>query len=303
MMRVAIVGAGVSGLACARALGTENEVVVFEKARGFGGRLSTRRVQTPGGDSLSFNHGAPKVETGGAGAFHKAIAGAAESHAARWLDASTAAGTPTMNALVAWMGRGIDTRFGVRVGRLGRDANAERLQDESGADLGTYDRVVVTAPAPQAREFLETRAPELLAPLGRIAYAPAWAALLTLPAGSEPAAERIEGDGGVVDTITGNGRAWVVRASADWSAAHLEDDAGRVAETLTQAATRVAPVFEGVQDARAHRWRYCRVVASIEERCVTSNDGGVWVCGDGFGGSDARRAWESGTHTGRMLLA
>ncbi len=302
-MRVAIIGGGVSGLACARALASENEVVVFDKGRGFGGRLSTRRVQTSSGNDLALNHGAPKIETGVAGAFHEMITGAVQCDAARWLGDSTAAGTPTMNALVAWMGRGLDPRFGVRVARLERDAQGERLWDDAGTDLGTFDRVVVTAPAQQASELVKDRAPELIPSLERIAYAPAWVSLVTLPPSSAPADGPFECDGDVLSTITGSGRAWVLRATAGWSAAHLEDAHERVADALGRAAERAAPLFATAQDARAHRWRYARVVSCISEPCVASDDRGVWVCGDGFGGSDARGAWESGTYTGRAIRA
>jgi predicted NAD/FAD-dependent oxidoreductase len=52
--RVAIVGAGVSGLACAcTLLDSDVQVAVFDKARGTGGRTSTRR-----GDAITFDHGA-----------------------------------------------------------------------------------------------------------------------------------------------------------------------------------------------------------------------------------------------------
>ena len=43
--RVAIIGAGLSGLVCARSLADDGlRVQVFDKARGPGGRLSTRRA-------------------------------------------------------------------------------------------------------------------------------------------------------------------------------------------------------------------------------------------------------------------
>jgi predicted NAD/FAD-dependent oxidoreductase len=40
--RIAIIGAGLSGLILARALSQHASVNVFEKARGVGGRMSTR---------------------------------------------------------------------------------------------------------------------------------------------------------------------------------------------------------------------------------------------------------------------
>ena len=53
--KVAVIGAGISGLMCARTLADHGcDVSVFEKSRGVSGRMSTRRVD----DNLSFDHGA-----------------------------------------------------------------------------------------------------------------------------------------------------------------------------------------------------------------------------------------------------
>ena len=47
-MRIAIIGAGMAGLSCADALRDEgHEIALFDKGRGPGGRMSTRRVDTP----------------------------------------------------------------------------------------------------------------------------------------------------------------------------------------------------------------------------------------------------------------
>ena len=57
MMRVAIIGAGMSGLACARRLVDAGlSPVVFDKGQGIGGRMATHRV-----DGLQFDHGAQYV--------------------------------------------------------------------------------------------------------------------------------------------------------------------------------------------------------------------------------------------------
>ena len=55
-MRVAIVGAGLAGLACADQLvAGGHQVSLFDKGRGPGGRMSTRRME----DGWAFDHGAP----------------------------------------------------------------------------------------------------------------------------------------------------------------------------------------------------------------------------------------------------
>ncbi|MDP3634933.1 FAD-dependent oxidoreductase [Phenylobacterium sp.] len=56
--RVAVIGAGLAGLACATALRRAGHAVtVLDKGRGPGGRMSARRVETPLGQ-VTFDHGA-----------------------------------------------------------------------------------------------------------------------------------------------------------------------------------------------------------------------------------------------------
>jgi predicted NAD/FAD-dependent oxidoreductase len=54
MKKIAIIGAGISGLSLATLLKNKAEITVFDKARGVGGRMSTRRW-----GQHSFDHGAP----------------------------------------------------------------------------------------------------------------------------------------------------------------------------------------------------------------------------------------------------
>jgi predicted NAD/FAD-dependent oxidoreductase len=57
MTRVAVIGAGFAGLACARRLVQAGvQPVLFDKERGIGGRVSTRRA-----DELQFDHFAQYV--------------------------------------------------------------------------------------------------------------------------------------------------------------------------------------------------------------------------------------------------
>lgn len=57
-MKVGIVGAGLSGMAAARALvDAGHPVVVVEKSRGVGGRLAARRVE-----GAVVDHGAPVID-------------------------------------------------------------------------------------------------------------------------------------------------------------------------------------------------------------------------------------------------
>src|SRR3546814_20322431 len=88
-MRVAIIGAGISGLACARRLRDDGlEATLFAKSRGIRGRLATRRAN-PGNPEVAFDPGATHFTASSAG--HPKLVAAWEKarHAARWPHAAT----------------------------------------------------------------------------------------------------------------------------------------------------------------------------------------------------------------------
>jgi hypothetical protein len=104
--RIAVVGAGLAGLVAASRLTAAGcAVTVFEKSRGLGGRLATRRSEHG-----SFDHGAPVVHCE---AWQVAPL---EARAAciRWGEAGHV-GLPGMSGLVRPLAEGLDIRTGTEV--------------------------------------------------------------------------------------------------------------------------------------------------------------------------------------------
>jgi predicted NAD/FAD-dependent oxidoreductase len=190
--RIAVVGAGIAGLAAGRALARGNhEVVVFEKARGVGGRTSTRRRE-----AHAFDHGAQyftcrsedftrQVEDwcgrGLAAAWGAPIRtlGGGETGSIRD-QATRYVGVPGMSALARDMATELRVECGRRIERIEGVAAGWQLVIDEGTPLGVFDAVVVATPAPQAVPLLAP-APRLAGQVGGVEMQPCHAVMGTFP--------------------------------------------------------------------------------------------------------------------------
>lgn len=219
--RIAVIGAGIAGLACARTLAQAGcEVTVFEKSRGFGGRMSCR--QTPFG---THDHGAQYFTVRDERfarvlALHPGLAQRWNTPAVRVLDPlgrvieaaprpeeTHWVPTPGMNALgQAWAAPLVQAgrvHLQARVARIERDAlDPTRWQlqvesmDGSAPDAASqprvqagFDRVMLAIPSAQAIDLLRVSAlaPSLQKQLAAVRVAPCWTLMLAFPqAGSMP---------------------------------------------------------------------------------------------------------------------
>ena len=124
-MRIGIVGAGMAGLSCAQELQRRgHDPVLFDKGRGPGGRMSTRRIDTPLGEA-AFDHGAQYLTARDPAFVAQVERWADAGHVARWPAAGPDAwvGTPAMNAPIRAMAQRCDVRWNTRVETLHHDGD------------------------------------------------------------------------------------------------------------------------------------------------------------------------------------
>src|SRR5678809_1601466 len=123
-VRIAVIGAGMAGLTCANELArADAKVTVFERSRGLGGRLATRRQ-----GNLAFDHGAQFITARSRPFLRYAEVAARAGALAAWQprvmedDRTWEApigdwwvGTPGMSALVRPLTRNVEIRSGISV--------------------------------------------------------------------------------------------------------------------------------------------------------------------------------------------
>ena len=305
-MRIAIVGAGMAGMSCGQRLSRlGHEVRLFDKGRGPGGRMATRRMED-GGTTLHFDHGAQYFTARDPRFVEQVAHWEASGVAARWAAAGDDAwvGTPAMNAPLKAMAGELGVQFGTRIEQLVRDGEGWQLDGE-GAPDARFDAVLVAVPAEQAGPLLQPHAPAMARLADQTASDPCWTLMAGFEAPLALVQDTLRQRGPIGWAARNNakpGRAseecWVVQASPEWSRAHLEDNAETVAAALlAELAEANGGPLPRQLGATAHRWRFARSGTAGEE-ALWDAEQRIGVCGDWLIGPRVEAAYMSG-----LLLA
>ncbi len=332
-VRVAVVGGGMAGMAAARTLADQNvQVVVFDKGRGPGGRMRTRRR----GD-LWFDHGAQYFTTKDERFERLVERWVHEGVAVRWrgrigqmnavgvveqVRAETAryVGVPGMNAvvrhLVEALGDQSEVRFGVRVVAARFAEGRWSLKDDQNADLGVFDAVIVALPAPQAADLL-IDVPSLRDQALSVRMRPCWSAMVSfearVPVDFDGIFVNVEGglNGAPLSWVARDSskperpsrETWVLHASPGWSEANIERDNGEVADELLRAFFEAlgVPASPSIT-LEAHRWRLANTDERTNEGCLFDRERLVAACGDWAHGGRVEGAYLSGLAAAGSVL-
>lgn len=318
---MAIVGAGMAGVTAGRALAALGATVtVFEKSRGPGGRMATRRT-----DSGAFDHGAQYFTARDTRFLAQVGAWLRSGTVERW-DGRIAqcrqgrcepitgetqrfVGTPSMNAPVAHLASDLDVRVETSVSAIARTGDGPTTVHTDDGSEDAFDAVILTTPPAQAAALLPGES-VLSDGLAAMEMRPCWSAMVMFEAAPD-----VSFDGAFVNSgplswacrdsarpERAAGHRWVLHGSPAWSQAHLEMAPDEAADRL------VAAFFEhvGAQPVatsflKAHRWRYALAVDPLDQGCLWDPRHRVAVGGDWCHGSRVEGAFLSGLATARVV--
>ncbi|WP_188764150.1 NAD(P)/FAD-dependent oxidoreductase [Sandarakinorhabdus glacialis] len=308
--KITIVGAGITGLACAQRLVRDGYTpLVLDKGRGIGGRIATRRVMLPDG-AIGFDHGAQYL-TARDRAFAAALQGLGSASAV-WCDGAAEphlVGVPGMSSLPRSLANGLDVQLGKEVTAMravqgGWELDLSQMRVQS-------HHLVITVPAPQAAALLGTDH-ALHSRIAKIAMAPCLTLMAALPGDApRPFVSRVSDDhplAWIAQNSTKPGRAgvfttWVAQAGAEWSERHLEETPEIIAARMLPMLAEVIGVApQSAVYASAHRWRYAQTIAPLGAPFLCSNDATLFVGGDWCLGARVEAAWLSGTAIAQAII-
>ena len=278
-----------------------HDVALFDKGRGPGGRMLTRRLATSAGEAC-FDHGAQYFTVRDA-AFRRRV------------DAWSSQG-----AAAPWPSAGSETFVGVPGDEFAAPANVRGtvgpLDIARDADRKCWTRL---AAHPRCRRSHRSRyrrrrdarragggsprvdCPASCSPRAGEAERACWTTMLAF---SEPVAvaEDCRRGRGIVGWAARNsskpGRtgpeSWVVQAGPAWSKTHIEADPQRVTDTLKDAfSEQLGVALPACLVEASHRWRFARSGAE-GSGALFEPERRLGLCGDWLMGPRVEAAWLSG---------
>ena len=335
LKRVAVVGAGLAGAVVARRLADAGHAVqVFDKARGPGGRLATRRAEwtdrQDAARTTRLDHGAPGFEVRDA-RFAAAVAQAVDAGWVAPWSPSLAPGsaplpgphqhftvTPDLPRWSRELLAGLEAAWSTPVDGLMRGGGHWRLRSRGTVLPEEFDQVVLAMPPVQAAPLMIPHAPGWARTAAKVAMQPVW----TLMGVSEPTRQPLGWEAArppqgplawILRNETKPGRErrddeihWVVHARVDWSEQRLELPGEPVQDELEAALDDWLGEALRWKHAVVHRWRYALPPAAPVDGAGPhwwDRVQGLGVCGDFLGGHGVEGAWLSGATLGDAMNA
>jgi len=300
MKTMAIIGGGISGLVAAKQLQEHFEVSVFEKARGVGGRMATRRA-----DELQFDHGA-QFFTARSDEFKAFLAPFIKDGIVRewtpkivtlrkdkkpfkrdWFEPHYVA-VPGMNSLCKALAPALNISIQTQIKTAQKTDKGWLLHDQNEHIHGPFDQLISSIPAPQTPPlfvdehdcFDKIRNIEMTG-CYTIMIAPKTRQRLNWDI-AMPQDDMIEWiavnsskpQRGAAQTI-------VVNTSNEWAEAHIDDDIPAAQNIILEQLASIAgiQITEG-DHVQTHRWRYAKTTSGASQPCFYDAQNQFGICGD-----------------------
>ena len=169
--KLAIIGAGLSGISLACLIKKKINVEIFEKSRGVGGRMSTRKASP-----FIFDHGAQYFKINSKDFMHfisdlldKNIIKPWSFRQAFFNGNSLEklkivsnkdkyfVGVPNMDSIVKYLSRNLNINLNTKINKIIKKDDNWFLYDENNKAYGEYNWVILTLPAEQSNAFISNK--------------------------------------------------------------------------------------------------------------------------------------------------
>ena len=298
-MKTIIIGAGMAGLSAAQILNQKgHEVIILDKGRGVGGRMSTRTIEHGKAD-----HGAQyfSVKTPEFQALISELQ--SENITVSWKLAQREneryIGANGMNTIPKKMAEKLTICLNEKAILISEN----EVKTESGNSF-SFDNLIVTIPIPQVIELFRNSKLDFSkkdkSVFENIEYDPCIAVMAVLKQPTQISTGGIILENQPVTWIADNFQKGIssiptvtLHASAEFSKKHLEDDLLEVSKNMLSSVSQwITP--ENIVSSQVHRWRYSNAIKRYKEPFYQLQNQNIYLAGDGFGIGNVEGAFLSG---------
>jgi renalase len=308
-----IIGAGISGLLVARDLVARGRnVMVFDKSRGVGGRMSTKRI----GNAV-FDQGAQFFTTRDE-QFEAMVTSWSQCGVVeRWAggDDERWVARPSMTGLAKALAADLPLKLNRKVQAVQfHDCGCWEIEVE-GDGLYCAERLVLSCPVPQALAILDAGhvnlPPEVREGLDRCDYHPCLALMLVLDGASTLPDAGMFFEKGPLRWVADNVKKGVAQGAKAAITLHLNREVsaeyyGASEEEIWLLVREAVEPFlgtAGIASRTLHRWRFSEPKTLYSKRCEWVPEMNLGFCGDVFGGPRVEGAAISGMALARQIVS
>lgn len=314
--KIAIIGSGMSGLSVARQVAKRNDVTIFDKSRGIGGRMATRRV-----DDYHFDHGA-QFFTAKSDEFKALLKHAKDQniieewHAdfaeitgnkitKKWQfnsDHAHYVSKPQMNSLCKFMGKDLNIVLSKQIIAIDFVDQKWSLKTKDDEIFDDFDYLILAIPSHQALNLIPKDF-KYLDMLSRSTMSGCFTLMLgfkeNMPMEFDAALVKESNISWISVNSSKPGRpkdfALVVNSSNQWADENIEEDLDVVKEKMMRSLQEI--VTFDVNNAHyhnIHRWRYANADLRQGDKSVFDPNLNLGLCGDWLISGRVEHAFLSG---------
>jgi len=307
-MQIAVIGAGISGLVCARKLAEAgHRVIVLEKSRSLGGRCATRKfgehLVDTGAQYFTLRDEGIRSELeqlarGQLKKIEKPILSEKQIYRAGEERFYLANGNNRLGSILA---EGLDVRKECEAGRVFQEGKRWKVLGEE------YHAVVSSAPWPQSAALFGMRESEVAFEPNLTAcfeYLIPWdgSKYATLDSTGQAPLAWVGCENAKEGRIQSGKSVYVIQASTSYSQKFLEKDPSDWLRDLSERLEESWGLSPDMRGATfGHRWRYARRGRGTEKTSTLAD--GLYLCGDSVSDSRVESVWKSGIEVAEKLLA
>lgn len=314
--KIAIIGAGIAGLTIANKLFEANEVTIFDKSRGIGGRMATRRHE-----NYHFDHGAQFFRAKTSEFKQFCIKAAKNNVISQWqgefaeitankitrnwpfsLKNPHYVGQPQMNSLCKYMARDLNVILNQRISEINFKNNKWSLSNIEGQVFDNFDYLILAIPSDQAVDLLPDNF-KYFNIVKNIKMLPCFTLMLGFENDLDLDFDAALVKESIISWIALNNSkndrpkscALVVNSSNEWAKQNLEQDLEFVTEKILQNLAKIIHFdINDIKYKSLQRWRYANASLRNEEKSLFDPNLNLGICGDWLISGRVENAFLSG---------